>query len=100
MRSVAEDRRAPKMTQPTSDDDSYTQLILAILHRAVQDTQGHCWSPGTQSPEQIQAEARRWLHEERELVALLELAGFDPSPVLRRVRAPLVGGRRVSAAQT
>ena len=74
--------------EPEEDDAtaSYRDLVRAIVHRAVQDAQGHCWSPGPQTPGQIQAEARRWLAEEHELTALLELAGVDSMPVVERVR--------------
>jgi hypothetical protein len=82
--------RIPTMPQAERPDDPYVELILAILHRAVQDAQGHCWSPGAQSPDQIQAEARRWLQDEAQVAALVELAGCDPEPVLRRVRRLLV----------
>jgi hypothetical protein len=74
---------APQLERP---DDPYQTLVLAILHRAVQDAQGHCWSPGPQSPDQIQAEARRWLQDEAQVAAQVELCGLEAEPVLRRVR--------------
>jgi hypothetical protein len=66
------------MPQAACDDDPYIEVVKAILHRAVQDAQGHCWSPGAQSPDQIQAEAQ--------VAALVELCGLDAAPVLTRVR--------------
>jgi hypothetical protein len=74
------------MTTPDSDDDLYTVLVLTIVNRAVHDAQGN-WHPlGAANPAQVQAEARRWLADERELVALLELGGFDAAPVVQRVQ--------------
>jgi hypothetical protein len=87
MLSRVADVRMPAMApQPERPEDPYQALVLAILHRAVQDALGHCGSPGAQSPEQIQAEARRWLADERAVAALVELCGLDAAPVLRRVR--------------
>jgi hypothetical protein len=101
MPDVAHDLRAPKMAPPESADDPYALLVvLAIVHRAVHDAQGH-WSPlGAANPVQVRAEARTWLKDEREMTALIELCGLDAEPVLRRVRARLFGGTGVSAAQT
>ena len=42
--------------------------------------------PGNRAPAQIAVDARAWLQDGRELVALLELAVFDPAPVMRRVQ--------------
>jgi hypothetical protein len=55
----------------------------------VQDAQGHCGSPGAQSPDQIQADARRWLQDEAPVADLIELCGLEAEPVLRRVRQML-----------
>jgi hypothetical protein len=77
------------MTQPASDDDPYAFLALAIVHRAVQDAQGH-WAPlGAANPVQVQAEAQTWLRDERAMTALIDLCGLDAEPVLRRVRTLL-----------
>jgi hypothetical protein len=86
MPDVAQGLRVPKMPQADSDDDPYRELVLAIVHRAVQDAQGRCGHPGSQSPDQIQAEAQRWLQDEGQVAALVELCGLDAEPVLRRVR--------------
>jgi hypothetical protein len=87
MLSHSADVRMPAMEpQPTYTDDPYQTLVGAIIARAVQDAQGHCASPGAQSPAQIQAEARRWLADERAVAALVELCGLDAEPVLRSIR--------------
>jgi hypothetical protein len=94
MLSDRADLRMPAMApQPDCPEDPYRTLITAILHRAVEDAQGHCWSPGPQTPDQIQAEARRWLQDEALVAGLVELCGLEPAPVLRRVR-------RILAADT
>jgi hypothetical protein len=84
------------MIQADSDDDPYVALITALLHRAVEDAQGRCVHPGDQTPDQIEAAARRWLQDGRELVTLLELAGYDAEPVLRRVQRLLAPDRRAT----
>jgi hypothetical protein len=93
MPTGAHERRAAKMVQPHSDDDPYAMLVLAIVRRAVDDAQGCVVHPGTRSPAQIEVEARAWLAEEHELVALLELAGCDAAPVVQRVRQMLTNER-------
>jgi hypothetical protein len=67
--------------------DPYTTLVLAIVHRAVKDASGFCDSPGYSTPEKIESEARCWLADTQAVRDLLELAGFDASPVLRRLGA-------------
>jgi hypothetical protein len=86
MLDVAQGLRIPTMPQAESADDPYVALVMAIVGRAVQDAQGRVVHPGNRAPVQIEVEARAWLDDGRELAALLELAGFDPAPVLRRVR--------------
>ena len=66
--------------------DPYGTLIAAIIHRAWRDAQGHCDSPGHSTPETLQAEAQAWLADEQAVTGLLELAGYDADPVLRRLR--------------
>jgi hypothetical protein len=90
--------RIPTMPQAEREDCPYTNLALAIVARAVQDALGHCWSPGSQSPDQIQGEARRWLQDGRELAALVELCGLDAAPVLSRVRRILATDTERSSA--
>jgi hypothetical protein len=91
----AHDLRAPKMTQPTSDEDPYVRLVEAIVHRAVQDASGNVMYPGARPPALIERDARAWLLDGREVVTLVELCGCDPEPVLRRVRQRL-DARRTS----
>jgi hypothetical protein len=81
--------RAPTMMQPTSDDSPYTQLVQAVIRRALEDASGHVMYPGSRPPDRLEAEARAWLADGRELTALLELAGFDPAPVVRWVQRRL-----------
>jgi hypothetical protein len=64
----------------------YAALIAAILHRAWRDAQGHCDSPGHSTPEKLQAEAQAGLEDEAAIAGLLELAGYDAAPVLRRLK--------------
>jgi hypothetical protein len=75
-------------TRPTVDatPNPYGALVAAIVHRAWRDAQGHCDSPGHSTPEKLQAEAQAWLQDEQAVAALLELAGFEAAPVLRRLR--------------
>ena len=68
-------------------------LIAAIVHRAWRDAQGHCDSPGHRTPEKLQAEARAWLEDEQAVAGLLELAGYDAAPGLRRLRPLMETGR-------
>jgi hypothetical protein len=70
----------------------YAALVFAILRRAVQDAAGHCDAPGKISPARLQQEARAWLQDEQAVTTLLELAGYEPDPVLRRLR-PLLQPR-------
>ena len=67
-------------------DDPYRELVKAILHRAVEDAQGRCVHPGNRAPGQIEVEARAWLQDGWAMTDLLELAGWDAEPVIRRVR--------------
>jgi hypothetical protein len=87
MPSRADARRIPTMEPPpTQTDDPYRALIVAMVHRAVEDAQGHVVHPGNRTPGQVQCEAQSWLTDGRELAAWLELAGFDPASVVERVR--------------
>jgi hypothetical protein len=70
---------------PDSPVQGYHNLIMAILHRAVRDAQGHCDASGHDSPARLEAEAQRWLADTQAVEDLLELAGFDASLVLRRL---------------
>jgi hypothetical protein len=65
----------------------YVILVLEVIHRAVLDASGRVDLPGKTSPEKIQAEAQRWLADAGALVDLLELAGYDSAPVMRRLRS-------------
>jgi hypothetical protein len=73
--------------RPSVDEmpSPYAALIAAIIHRAWRDAMGHCDAPGHSTPEKLQAEAQAWLEDEAAVAGLLELAGCDPSPVLRRL---------------
>jgi hypothetical protein len=82
--------RTVKASEVDETYDPYAALVAAILARAVQDAQGHCWSPGPQRPDQIQAEARRWLQDETAVRDLVELCGAEAAPVLSRIRRVLV----------
>jgi hypothetical protein len=48
--------------------------------------QGRVVHPGNRAPGQIEVEARAWLTDEGNVQELLDLAGLDAKPVLRRVR--------------
>jgi hypothetical protein len=63
--------------------DPYRALIAGILERAIRDTTGRCAPVLSSSKDTIEREARTWLTEDA--AALLEMAGYDPDPVLRRV---------------
>jgi hypothetical protein len=86
MPALTESVRVPKMAPPDSDDDPYVELVKAIIARAVQDARGHVVHLGNRAPGQIEVEARPWLQDGCALAALLELAGFESEPVVRRVR--------------
>jgi hypothetical protein len=86
--------RALKMPQPTNDDDPYVELVKAIARRAIQDATGDVIYPGSRAPAQIEREARAWVAEGSGLAALLELAGFDSEPVMRRARRLLTTRER------
>jgi hypothetical protein len=79
--------RIPAMQRPHVDTlaDPYVALVLSVLHRAVRDASGQCDSPGKTATEKLQAEAQAWLQDEQAVARLLELAGYDASPVLRRL---------------
>jgi hypothetical protein len=66
--------------------DPYQTLVLAIVHRAVQDAGGRCASPGGANVAQLQAEAQDWLADEAAVAGLLELAGYESASVLARLR--------------
>lgn len=85
--------RAP--TRPAADvpPHRYTDLIAAIVSRAWRDAQGDCDCPGHRPPEKLQAEARAWLADEAAVASLVELAGCDSAPVLRRLGALRETGR-------
>jgi hypothetical protein len=74
------------MPTPSSDDDLYIMMVQTIMYLAVEDAQGRCVHPGNRALAQIAVEARVWLQDGRELTDLLELAGYDAAPVLRRVQ--------------
>ena len=65
--------------------DAYQLFVLAVVQRAIADAQGACSPTGARAAAQIQAEAREWWAAD-EAGALLELAGYEPGPVLARVR--------------
>ena len=67
--------------------DPYQALVLAIVHRAVQDAGGRCASPGRANVAQLQAEAQDWLADEVAVAGLLELGGYDAGLVLARLRS-------------
>jgi hypothetical protein len=71
----------------------YVTLVLAVIHRAVQDASGRCDSPGHSTPAKLQAEACAWLEDEAAVAGLLELAGYDADTVLRRLRPLRETGR-------
>jgi hypothetical protein len=96
MRTAVKRLRVLTMPQPVSDDDPYRELVKAIVRRAVEDAQGHVIYPGSRPPDRLAAEARAWLAEDGGLAALLELAGFDPEPVLRRIQQLLTPGGRTA----
>ena len=66
--------------------DPYRALVLAIVHRAVQDAVGRCHPTVSQPRRQIQAEAQAWLQDDAAVAGLLELAGYAPDAVLARLR--------------
>ena len=67
-----------------TDGDPYQNLVIAIVHRAKEDAQGHCAYSAV--PDQAQADARAWLRDPTQGARLLELAGFDSERVLRQIR--------------
>jgi hypothetical protein len=77
---------APDRPSVDITPSGYATLTAAIIHRAWRDAQGHCDSPGHSTPAKLQAEAQAWLEDEAAVAGLLELAGYDAAPVLRRLR--------------
>lgn len=75
--------------QQATGDNPYRTLILAILHRALEDAQGRCVHLGNQSPAQITERAQAWLQEGEGVTTLLELAGYEAAPILQRIRQAL-----------
>jgi hypothetical protein len=92
---VQRQRQVNAPNRPSVDvtPSPYAALIAAIVHRAWRDAQGHCDAPGHSTPEKLQAEAQAWLEDERAVAGLLELAGYDAAPVLRRLRPLRETGR-------
>ena len=78
---------APNRPSVDVTPNPYVSLILAIVHRAVQDAQGHCDSPGHDAPERLESEAQRWLADTQAVEEMIELTGFDAGVVLARLRA-------------
>jgi hypothetical protein len=76
------------------EPDGYRGLVLAILHRAVQDARGVCHPLCAQPRVTPQAEARDWLADEQAVRELLELAGYDSEPVIQRVQAFLAPAQK------
>ena len=76
----------PGRALPTSDEDPYQALVVAILQRAVLDARGHTFPCGAVPPECIQAAAQAWLAAEEDLAELLDLAGFNSTVVLAALR--------------
>jgi hypothetical protein len=67
------------------EPDGYKALVLAIVKRAVDDARGDC-ALTHGSADQCQAEAVAWLQDAAAVQELLELAGFDSTRVVERVR--------------
>jgi hypothetical protein len=89
-------RCTTRPSQPQDTDGSvagYRELIAAILARAVADATGRCGPTRGVSGDQLQQEARDWLHDEAAVAWLIELGGYDARPVLRRLRPLLERGR-------
>ena len=82
------------MAPPVEDDmDPYRRLVIAIVERAVEDAQGNCASPGHTSVGKLQFQAQRWLADTDAVGELLELAGYDPAPVLARLQGGVLAAR-------
>jgi len=62
-------------------------LVAAILARAMADAQGNCDPCGPVPAARLQHEARAWLADAQAVSTVLELAGYDASVVLKRLRA-------------
>jgi len=74
-----------KHLTPPVEEDGYRALVLAIVKRAVDDAHGQCGvTHGDQA--QVRHEARAWLEDETAVAWLLNLAGYDPEPVVGRLR--------------
>jgi len=74
------------LDEETRDDtmSGYRMLALAIVHRALQDTQGKTFAPGDVPRRKIQADARTWLRSGK-AAELLELAGYEGTTLHRQV---------------
>lgn len=75
-----------KVSQGTADDDPYTELVTAIITRAVSDALGFVSPARHVSPATLQEEAVAWITEGEGIKELLELGGFDAEPVVRAIR--------------
>jgi hypothetical protein len=81
--------RRPAMLAPSpARPDPYQLLALSVFQRACDDARGHCAPPVSRPVEELQQEAHAWLASD-EAAQWLELAGYEPGPVLRRVRETL-----------
>ena len=77
---------APSRPPHEAPEDPYQALVLAIVHRAVLDAQGHCHPTGPVPEARLRLEARTWLADEQAVRWLLELGGYESGPVLARLR--------------